>query len=328
MDIVTQGLLGASLAQSAAVRNTRIATGVGFAAGLLPDADSLIRSSSDPLLFLEFHRHFSHALVFIPVGAALATLLLWPFLRGRLSLARLYLYALLGYALAGVLDACTSYGTHLFWPFSPTPVAWSIVSIFDPLFSLVLLIAVAIGLYRQRTTAARVGLLLAGAYLLFGAWQNARVEAVARDVPAERGHQAERIVVKPTIGNLLLWRSLYVENGIAYVDAVRASPAGETRVYPGQSAPLIDPEDELRSAQNRLRERDVMRFAAFSDSLMIRHPERPAMLGDARFAMLPTLLRPLWGIEPGAEGSTEYVTDRSLSEDERQLFIDMLLDRP
>ena len=56
MDIVTQGLLGATLAQSAAARDTRLATGVGFAAGLLPDADSLIRSGSDPLLFLEFHR--------------------------------------------------------------------------------------------------------------------------------------------------------------------------------------------------------------------------------------------------------------------------------
>jgi len=54
MDSVTQGLLGASLAQSATAKNLRLATAMGFAAGLLPDADGLIRNDSDPLLFLEF----------------------------------------------------------------------------------------------------------------------------------------------------------------------------------------------------------------------------------------------------------------------------------
>ena len=91
-------------------------------AGLLPDADALIYSASDPLLQLEYHRHFSHALVFIPFGAALATLLLWPLLRHHIPLGALYRYALLGYGTGGLLDACTSYGTHLLWPFSHQPI--------------------------------------------------------------------------------------------------------------------------------------------------------------------------------------------------------------
>jgi len=41
---------------------------IGALAGMAPDLDILIRSSSDPLLKLEFHRHFSHSLFFIPVG--------------------------------------------------------------------------------------------------------------------------------------------------------------------------------------------------------------------------------------------------------------------
>ena len=54
MDPLTQGLVGAALAQSAAKPNeTRIAAAVGAGAGLLADADVLIRSSTDPLLTLE-----------------------------------------------------------------------------------------------------------------------------------------------------------------------------------------------------------------------------------------------------------------------------------
>ena len=114
MDIVTQGLLGATVAQACArPKEVRLASLVGFCAPLLADADALIRSSEDPLLFLESHRHFTHALLFIPVGALLASLVRWVGLRSRLAFKRIYLYAFLGYATAGFLDACTSYGTHL-----------------------------------------------------------------------------------------------------------------------------------------------------------------------------------------------------------------------
>ena len=119
MDIVTQGIAGALLAQTAANRqNRRYATITGLVAGLLPDLDAAIRSSTDPLLTLEFHRQFSHSLIFIPVGALIASVLLWPFLRKQLPIHLLYLFSLLGFASAGLLDACTSFGTQLLWPFS------------------------------------------------------------------------------------------------------------------------------------------------------------------------------------------------------------------
>ena len=111
MDVLTHGIVGAALTQSAAPRSeARTAAGIGFFSGMLADADILIRSTSDPLLVLDYHRHFTHALLFVPVGALIATVVLWPLLRRRLAFARIYLYAFLGYALAGALDACTSYG--------------------------------------------------------------------------------------------------------------------------------------------------------------------------------------------------------------------------
>ena len=64
MDLLTQGLLGGALASAAANREeARRAAFVGFGAALLADADVFIGSPGDPLLKLEFHRHFTHALI-------------------------------------------------------------------------------------------------------------------------------------------------------------------------------------------------------------------------------------------------------------------------
>ena len=96
MDILTQSVLGAALAQTVAKRtHVRIATTIGLIAGVIADADIFISSESDPLLSLEFHRHFTHSVFFIPVGAGLAFLLLWPFLRNKLSASYLFLYCFL-----------------------------------------------------------------------------------------------------------------------------------------------------------------------------------------------------------------------------------------
>ena len=55
MDPVSQGIVGAAIAQSTAKNNNIIKIGIiGFLAGLVPDLDVLIRSSNDPILHLIF----------------------------------------------------------------------------------------------------------------------------------------------------------------------------------------------------------------------------------------------------------------------------------
>jgi inner membrane protein len=74
LDLLTQGLLGGTLALSlASKKEVRQAAVIGFVAGLLADADILIKASNDPLLNVELHRHFTHALIFIPIGALIAS---------------------------------------------------------------------------------------------------------------------------------------------------------------------------------------------------------------------------------------------------------------
>ncbi len=331
MDILTHGLLGGTLAQSCSNKaEARSATLVGFLAALLADADALIQSSADPLLTLEYHRQFTHSFVFIPVGALLVALILWPLLKkfGQpLGFWRIYLYALLGCATSGVLDACTSYGTHLLWPFTDERVAWSVVSIFDPLFSLILIVALGLGLRWHKKWAPRIGLLLAAGYLSVGWWQHQRAEEVIRTVALERGHVAERLAIKPTMGNLLLWRSIYRADGIYHVDAVRVG-IGAVKVYPGEAVPAFDsPHWVAGLSIESILHKDIGRFETFSDGYLAFHPEDPTLLGDVRYAMLPTSARPLWGIRLDLQHPSthaQFEASRRMSRAEIDRFIGML----
>jgi inner membrane protein len=331
MDLLTQGLLGAACAVSVARRpELRPALAIGFFAGMLADADVLIRSSSDPLLTLEYHRQFTHALLFIPFGAAFAALLCWLPARRRLQPRRIYLYAFFGYLPSGLLDAFTSYGTQLLWPFSDARIAWNAVSVVDPLFSLALVTGLLVGALRQRPAAARIGLAIALLYLGAGLLQRERAEAFAAEIAAARGHPVERLQAKPTLGNLLLWRIIYLSGGHFHVDAVRVPPWGASRHYPGGALPQFDPADlEALPADSLLRQ-DVERFAYFSDGYLAWHPQRPEVLGDVRYAMLPNDLQPLWAIEidpARPDAHTPFLTFRSFSPDQRRAFMAMLLGR-
>lgn len=301
MDPISQGAVGAVAAASFSKRTkTRLAIGVGWAGGMLADADIFIRSESDPLLNIEYHRHFSHSIAFIPIGGLVCALVLWLLCRKRLAFAELYGYSIFGYATAGLLDACTSYGTRLLWPFSEARIAWNIISIIDPVFTggiLVLLIAAFIG---KKRLFSRVAFAYAALYLLFGLVQNKRASAALEELAQSRGHSdAARFTVKPSFANLLVWRGLYVLDGDIHVDAIRVGLFGtQPKVYPGTVAEGVNfPALKASLEPDSPLGRDIDRFDHFSDSYLAWHPDQENVIGDARYAMLPNSINPLWGIE-------------------------------
>jgi inner membrane protein len=330
MDLLSHAVLSASGAVAIArPHEVRIAAITGAAAGLLPDSDTLIDSAADPLLNLEFHRHFSHSLAIVPLGALIIAAIAWLVLRGRIGFPRLYGYALIGYLLSPLLDACTSYGTHLLWPFSTQPIALSIIAIIDPVFTLMLIALLAAALVRQRIGFAHAAVVGAAAYLLVGFLQHERAERAALALVHGRAHTPDQVLVKPTLGNLLLWRSVYVHEGRVHVDAIRAGIAG-LRTYGGENTPLLDPVRDLALPRDSVQRRDVDRFIAFTRGYPVRHPLRPDVIGDARYAMLPTSLEPIWGIvldEASPERRVRFETTRRLTAEMRGRFIDMLLGR-
>jgi len=333
MDPVSQGFLGAALPQSVSNKNEiRLAALIGFLAGLLADIDVVIRSSSDPLLFLDYHRQFTHSIIFIPIGGLIAAGFCWLFLKNRLNFRNIYFYAVLGYGTHCFLDACTNYGTQLLWPFSDVRIAWNNVSIIDPLFTIPLMVIVLIAVFRKSVFTARLGLLFAVCYLLFGLYQRERAEDALLDLAESRGHRPERVLVHPSIGNLLVWRSIYEADGIYYVQAVRVSPLSGAKIYEGGSIKAFYPKQELDDLNpDSVLSSDIKRFSKFAKSYLVVLPDYPDTIGDLRMAILPNSITPIWGIRFDPDSQDEHVTmenyERSIDSNKIQTFISMILGR-
>ena len=214
MDTFTHGLLGAAASQAIFAKQLPRSAGlIGFIAGMAPDLDLFLGSGTDPVASIIYHRQFTHSLIFIPLGALLVSLLcIWmkPFKGARLAV---YGAAFVGYGLHPLLDACTSYGTLLLWPFSYQRVAWDIIAIVDPIFSLALLVGVLWALIGQRPGPARLAVCCAVLYLGFGIWQSQRATTVQEQLAAARGHVIEHRRAMPLPGSLVSWRAVYLAAG-------------------------------------------------------------------------------------------------------------------
>jgi inner membrane protein len=328
MDPFSHALLGAACGYGLTRTRSRIAALAGAAGALLPDADVLIGSGSDPLLNLEYHRHFTHSLMAAPFGAAIVAGILWLVLRRRTAFAQVYWPALAGYVSAILLDACTSYGTQLLWPFSDKRFAASIVAVIDPVVTLLLLVGVIAALRSAAPKPARFAVALTVVYLGFGWLQRERAEGVVERAAAERGHVISVHEVKPTLGNLLLWRSVYLTGKEYVVDAPRVGLFSAPVLYPGGSVRRVEPIDLVPPLTlNSVQAEDLVRFAKVSEGYLARYPGRPNVIGDVRYSILPNDTRPLWGIEIMPEREEQHVafrTFRQFTKQDRERFFAML----
>ncbi len=324
MDPISQAAIGAVAPQVVMQREQlRAVALVGCLAGLAPDLDIFIRSPTDPLLMLEYHRQFTHALVFIPVGAAVVALLLHRFVRRTLQPRQTYLACLLGYATHGLLDACTSYGTQLLWPFSDYRFAWNNVSVVDPLFTLPLLTLVILAAVRRRRAFALAGLLWALGYLALGVFQHHRAEAVGAELAAARGHQPVRLSAKAGFANLLVWKLIYEYDGRFYVDGIRTGLS--TTICPGASIARLDVARDFPWLDpNSQQARDLERFRWFSGGYVAVDQRRSNRVIDMRYSVVPNAIKALWGIEldPQAAASehVRYVVDWAARLEQRGLY--------
>jgi inner membrane protein len=330
MDPLTQGVLGASVPQAISRKRHLIAATVcGALSGMAPDLDSLIRSDTDPLLYLEYHRQFTHSLIFIPVGSLLCALLLYGLFarRWQIGFGLTYLFCLLGYATHGLLDACTSYGTQLLWPFSNERFAWNTISIIDPLFTLPLLVLVIATWKKLNPVFARVALCWVVIYQGLGWYQHLRVEAAGTQLAADRGHTPLRLEVKPSFGNLILWKVIYEVDDGYYTDAIRAT--SDLTIYPGEFIAKLDIDRDLpwldRNSQQAI---DLERFYWFSRGYLSLDPENPLRVIDMRYSLVPNEAKGMWSIWLNRQADkAEHVMmkqDRDTSGARREKFGRML----
>ena len=327
MDPLSQGTVGAALAQSSASKKNIFKISViGFLAGLAPDLDVLIQSSTDPILSLEYHRQFSHSLFFIPFGALIVALLIFPLVKKSMNLKTVYIASFLGYATHGLLDACTSYGTLLFWPFSNERVTWNNISIIDPLFTIpaLILAVTAIKTKKRIFSFFSIGWIIF--YLSLGLVQYERALSAANDLAESRGHNPDRLTLKPSFGNLILWKSIYQHEQTFYVDAIRT--VRSSTVCLGESIEIFDYQQHLSGLDKESQQaRDVERFRWFSQDYL-GFDEEKNLVTDVRYSMLPNQIQPMWGLVIDDQRDTNahaiWWTGRDLDQSQWDTFIEML----
>ena len=327
MDPVSQGTVGAAFAQSSANKTNIVKVGViGFLAGLAPDLDILIRSESDPILFLEYHRQFTHSLFFIPFGSLIVALLIFPFVKGSMTIKTVYIASFLGYATHGLLDACTSYGTLLFWPFSDERVTWNNISIVDPIFTIPILILLGIAIKTKKRIFSFFAIGWIIFYLSLGFFQYERTLSAAFKLADSRGHNPERMTLKPSFGNLILWKSIYQHEDTFYVDAIRSVQSITWCL--GDSIRIFDYENHLPNLDKESQQsKDIERFRWFSQNYLGYDKEK-SLITDIRYSMIPNQITPMWGLliddQIGLNEHAVWWTSRGLDEGQLDLFKDML----
>ena len=214
MDSITHLFLGGALAAAIApAKHRRAALLAGAAINTLPDLAviPLFTLSSDPVVHMTWHRAATHSLLVLPFVAWA----LWWLLKSRWAPVRddprrgfwMILVTLLAHPL---IDACTVYGTQLWWPLPVPPAMWSSLFIIDPLFTLPLVLACVLAwAWKERERATRaltVGLVLAGGYVGWSLAAKAMVDRAAQQALAAQGlGDAPRFSV-PMPFNTLLWR--------------------------------------------------------------------------------------------------------------------------
>lgn len=312
MDPVTHAALGIATAVAVAPATTRLRDRllVGALAGWLPDADVLLSSPRDPLFALEYHRHFSHSLIFSPVIAGLAAV------AARLTRPPSGIIPLLLPAWAAALshlacDAWTSYGTHLAWPFSGSRFSLDLIAVVDPLLTLPLAALTAAAVAAKSKRAAVTGLAWVGLYLLACGLQQHRAREAHRHWLARQNlPAATRITVKPSFGNILVWRALSDHGETVQAVAIRCG-WGPAQVLTGDRQQLFSsPAHAIAHFQlspDSTQARDLQRFHRLSEGWSGPHPLFPDLVGDLRYATLPHTIAPLWNIRLLPEQPAEHV---------------------
>ena len=120
MDSLTQIVLGASVAEAALgkkIGNKAIV--LGAIAGTIPDLDIITRFFVDNLTASVMHRGFSHSLIFPFVVAPILAWILKKIYSSYTNVSfidwfKMFFLAIITHPL---LDAQTTWGTQLFWPF-------------------------------------------------------------------------------------------------------------------------------------------------------------------------------------------------------------------
>ena len=332
MDPFTQGIVGVTASQSISQKkHFKIASIIGLLAGLAPDIDIFIKSNNDPLLFLEYHRHFTHSLFFIPFGSLACAYVFYHIFTKHydLSFRYTYIYSFIGYATHGIIDAFTSYGTQLYWPFSNERVAWNTISVIDPIFTIPIAVFVLVALTTKKKLFTYTALFWIVSYQSIAYHQKYRAETIMSDFAQREYKHVQNVVAKPSFGNIIVWKVIHTTKDKYHVNAVRLGL--DTKIIPGESINKLDINNDFKWLDvNSQQGRDLERFRWFSNNYLGIDKVNRNIIYDVRFSSLPNEVEGLWGIKLDKNKDynqhVEYITNRNRNLDKFIQLKDMIFD--
>ena len=217
MDSLTQLTFGAACGEAVLGHKVgRKALVWGAVLGTLPDLDVFIPLGG-PVNDFVYHRGFSHSLILL---ALISPMIAWLISKIHPDTKQYYrrwvLLSFLVLEASVLLDLLTIYGTQILWHFDTTPLAFPVLFIIDPLFTLPVLVGVLAALVLKRKPSLghrinSVGLFLSLAYLAWAFGASEFVERRVREKLARQAVSYSQFVVSPAPFTSLLWRVVGIQ---------------------------------------------------------------------------------------------------------------------
>ncbi|MEO9966849.1 MAG: metal-dependent hydrolase [Reichenbachiella sp.] len=303
MDSVTQIVLGAAVGE--AVLGKKVGNKAmlyGAIAGTIPDLDVMASHVTDTVSALAIHRGFTHSIVFSVIFAPLFGWLVSRFetLKDFKSWSWLFFWAFITHP---ILDAHTTWGTQLFWPFD-LRLAFKTIFVIDPLYTLPFLVFLILAMLQKRTTAKRqfynrLGLCVSTGYLLLTFLPKSIAFAQFESALKAQNISYSQLDTRPSPMNTILW-SANVETEEAYL-------LGNYSLFDSQPISFESYPKNHQLLGELIDQEPVQRMIAISEGwYTITQKEGQLYFNDLRFGLL--------SLEPNAQDfvfSYQIIADSS-----------------
>lgn len=257
----------------------------GAIAGTIPDLDVVWRFLTDTITATEMHRGFSHSILFSVLAAPLFGWLVHQLKKrpdvGWKGWSWLFFWGLFTHPL---LDAFTTWGTQIFWPFD-WRVAFNSIFVLDPLYTVPFLVCLIIAAFRKKGSLSRkrmnnLGIYLSSGYLvvtLLLKWAaHTRITAALEN----QNIAYSQISTRPAPLNTVLWN--------ANVDTQDAYLIGDYSFLDTQE-PAFKAYPKNREAPKIIEQtKGVQRLISISEGWYILQQEQGKWyFNDLRFGLIP-----------------------------------------
>lgn len=285
MDSLTQIALGASVGE--AVLGKKVGNKAmlyGAIAGTLPDLDVLALHFTDTLTAIEVHRGFTHSIVFSLLAAPLLGWILSKLeKKAGVHWKSWSVMMFLCLVTHPILDAFTTWGTQLFWPFDIW-LAFKTIFVIDPLYTLPLIVFLVLAMFQKRTSPKRqkynrLGLIISSTYLLITVFLKTMAFSTFQEALEEQSISYKQLQVKPAPLTTVLWN--------ANVETETSFLIGEYSFFDNQSIVFYEYPKNHQFAENFKENTDFKRLEKITENWYIIEKENEnVFLNDLRFGLL------------------------------------------